>query len=105
MLDKSIEGQFGALIKKRGYDLSKFKFQNINAKNIYKLCYENKFVTYIETKDYNSTNMTTTQTKTWYSYRTKLLNYVHSIIYNEGILDIVCIVNITSDKSFLEKSI
>ena len=102
-MDKIIKDQFFQLLKNRKYDIDKFKLVNINNSNVFKLYYEQKFITYIETKDYNFLNMTSPQTKSWYSYRTNLLNYVNSIIKNGGMLETICIINVVDSFEILQK--
>jgi hypothetical protein len=104
-IDKNVKDQFFTLLKKRNYDTVKFKFINVNnndSNTVYKLCYDNKFITYIGTNN-KSKSSRNKQVKSWYSYRRNLLNYIRTIINDKSVFDTVCIINIVDDGIFLEK--
>lgn len=104
-IEQIIKKQFFQIMENRKYDVNKFKIINTYNNKVFKLLYEDKFITYIETKDYDIKNLNKSQTKIWYSYRTKLINYVNSIINDSSIFDIICLINVLDNLVLLDHCI
>lgn len=94
---KIIQDEFYTLLKNRKYDITKFKFININNYEYLKVCFEGIFASYIDCGKLNK-SYSEQEIKTWYAYRIKVLNDIRYTVENiDSLFDIVCIVNVNKN--------
>lgn len=103
-MDITVESQILCSLKSLNFDEKKFKFVKIKD-NILKLCYINKFITYIEISDPNKNEIKTTQTKYWISFRNDLKEYTNKIIDGSA-FEIITMIDVNEkDTNLINKTI
>lgn len=102
-MDNIIKDQILTILKKHEFETEKFRFIEMKH-NIFKLTYQDKFITYIETLGDIKINNNNNQVKKWKSYRPELVEHIKKVIDNT-IYDIVCIVDIIDNCKVIDKTL